>query len=288
MEKRPALGKGLSALIPDVPAPAPAAAALELDVDRIEPSEYQPRQHIDDAALDQLSKSIAASGIIQPIVVRQVGSDRYQIIAGERRWRAAQRAGLTRVPVVIKSAPTANRSQLLEWALIENLQREDLNPIEAAAAYQRLSREFNLTHDDIATRVGKDRSTIANTIRLLKLPAEVQADVASGALSMGHARAIVALESDADQRRIAREVTSRNLSVRETESLVKRGPASSTPRTARPPKDVHTKAAEETLHRALGARVEIVRKGKGGHVVIGFSSEEELQRLYEYLTDTQR
>ncbi|MGE3469413.1 MAG: ParB/RepB/Spo0J family partition protein [Vicinamibacterales bacterium] len=288
MEKRPALGKGLSALIPDVPAPAPAAAALELDVDRIEPSEYQPRQHIDDAALEQLSKSIAASGIIQPIVVRQVGPDRYQIIAGERRWRAAQRAGLTRVPVVIKAAPAANRSQLLEWALIENLQREDLNPIEAAAAYQRLSREFALTHDDIAARVGKDRSTIANTIRLLKLPPEVQADVASGALSMGHARAIVSLESDADQRRIAREVTSRNLSVRETESLVKRGPAANPPRPAPPQKDIHTKAAEETLHRALGTRVEIVRKGKGGHVVIGFSSEEELQRLYEYLTDTQR
>ena len=155
-------------------------------------------------------------------MVRRVGENRYQIIAGERRWRAAQRAGLAVVPVVVKDMSAASRTQLLEWALVENLQREDLNPIEEATAYQRLAQEFNLTHDEIAARVGKDRSSVANTIRLLKLPPEVRADVASNALSMGHARALVSLPSDADQRRIAREVIARGLSVRETEALVKR------------------------------------------------------------------
>jgi ParB family chromosome partitioning protein len=287
MEKRPALGKGLSALIPDVPPPSAARTPVELDVDRLEPSEFQPRQQMDDAALDDLARSIAASGIIQPVVVRRVGPDRYQIIAGERRWRAAQRAGLTSVPVVIKNTEGTSRAQLLEWALIENLQRENLNPIEEANAYQRLATEFNLTHEEIATRVGKDRSSVANTIRLLRLPAEVRNDVAARALSMGHARALVALPSEADQRRIARDVIARGLSVRETESLVKHAlePAR-TSRTAAPPvKDVHTRAAEETMHRSIGVPVEIVRRGRGGTVVLRFASEAELQHIYERLTD---
>ena len=290
MDKRPALGKGLSALIPDVPVAVSTRTPVELDVDLLEPSEFQPRLHIDDAALDGLARSIAASGVIQPIVVRRVAENRYQIIAGERRWRAAQRAGLAVVPVVVKDMSAASRTQLLEWALVENLQREDLNPIEEATAFQRLAQEFNLTHDEIAARVGKDRSSVANTIRLLKLPPEVRADVASKALSMGHARALVSLPSDVEQRGIAREVIARGLSVRETEALVKRatGAASGKPAAAPATKDVHTRAAEETLHRAVGAPVEIVRRGNGGSVVITFSSEDELQRIYDYLTDGRR
>lgn len=292
MEKRPALGKGLSALIPDVPAAAAPAnrAPVELDVDMLEPSEFQPRLHIADEALEELAKSIRASGVIQPIVVRRVANDRYQIIAGERRWRASQRAGLTKVPVVVKDTSATSRAQLLEWALVENLQREDLNPIEEATAYQRLAQEFNLTHDEIATRVGKDRSSVANTIRLLKLSPEVRADVSSNALSMGHARALVALPVDADQRRIAREVIARGLSVRETEALVKKAlsPGAAAPPAEAKKKDADTRAAEETLHRSVGSPVEIVRRGKGGSVVISFTSESELQRIYDYLTDERR
>jgi len=290
MEKRPALGKGLSALIPDLPAAGPARSPVELDVDWLEPSEFQPRLHMDEAALEELAKSIGANGIIQPVVVRKVGAEKYQIIAGERRWRAAQRAGLLKVPVVVKDTTGTTRAQILEWALIENVQRENLNPIEEATAYQRLAQEFNLSQDDIAARVGKDRSSVANTIRLLRLPAEVRNDVASKALSMGHARALLALATEADQRRIARDVIARGLSVRETESLVKHAvePGAKTAPAAPKPKDVHTRAAEEAMHRAIGAPVEIVRKGRGGQVVIKFSSEDDLQRLYDYLTNTER
>ena len=290
MDKRPALGKGLSALIPDVPATATNRSPVELDVDLLEPSEFQPRLHMDEAALEELARSIRASGVIQPIVVRRVAGDRYQIIAGERRWRASLRAGLATVPVVVKDTSTTSRAQLLEWALVENLQREDLNPIEEASAYQRLAQEFNLTHDEIAARVGKDRSSVANTIRLLKLSPEVRADVSSNALSMGHARALVSLPADGDQRRIAREVMARGLSVRETEALVKKAlsAGSGAPVPEPKKKDADTRAAEDALHQAIGAPVEIARRGKGGSVVISFSSETELQRIYEYLTDERR
>jgi ParB family chromosome partitioning protein len=287
MEKRQALGKGLSALIPDTPPVASSRAPLELDVDQIEPSEFQPRLHIDDARLDGLATSIRANGVVQPVVVRRVGAERYQIIAGERRWRAAQRAGLTRVPVVVKDVPPGQEGRLLEWALIENLQREDLNPIEEATAYQRLASEFQLSHEDIAARVGKDRTTVTNTVRLLKLPPEVRAEVSASALTMGHARALVSLPTDVDQRRIAREVIARGLSVRETEALVKRALAPAAGRSGPAPrtKDADTRAAEDALHRALGAPVEIVRRGRGGSVVIGFASEAELQRLYDLLIE---
>lgn len=290
MDKRPALGKGLSALIPDVPVAASNRAPVELDVDLLEPSEFQPRLHMDEAALDELARSIRASGVIQPIVVRRIAADRYQIIAGERRWRASQRAGLAKVPVVVKDTSTTSRAQLLEWALVENLQREDLNPIEEATAYQRLAQEFNLTHDEIAARVGKDRSSVANTIRLLKLSPEVRADVSSNALSMGHARALLSLPSDADQRRIAREVMARGLSVRETEALVKKaiGAGTAPPAVEPKKKDADTRAAEEALHQAIGAPVEIARRGQGGSVVIAFANETELQRIYDYLTDERR
>ena len=294
MEKRPALGKGLSALIPDGgDALTSPRGSLEVDIDLLEPNHYQPRGAMDDAKLEELARSIRANGVIQPIVVRRApasgaGRDRYQIIAGERRWRAAQRAHLTTVPIVVKDVGAGDKIRLLEMALIENIQREDLNPMEAAAAYQRLVDEFHLKQDDIASQVGKDRATVANYLRLLKLPAEVRGDVASGALSMGHARAIVALATEADQRRVARDVIARGLSVRETEALVKDDLGKAQP--GRAPKvlakkDVHTRAAEEQLHLSLGTPVEIKRRGKGGTIAISFTNEAELQRIYEYLTE---
>ena len=296
MEKRPALGKGLSALIPDAADALTAVprASLEVDVDLLEPNHYQPRGPIDAEKLADLARSIQANGVIQPIVVRRIdsnvgGRERYQIIAGERRWRAAQLAQLTKVPIVVKDVPVAEKKRLLEMALIENIQREDLNAMEAAAAYQRLVDEFQLTQDDIATQVGKDRATVANYLRLLKLPGEVRANVASGALSMGHARAIVALSSEADQRSLARDVIARGLSVRETEALVKKQlgtkPGDAKGQPTAPKKDVHTRAAEDQLRMSLGTPVEIKRKGKGGTIAIAFTNETELQRLYEYLTE---
>jgi ParB family chromosome partitioning protein len=285
MEKRPALGKGLSALIPDVPEVRSGNEPAEVDVDQISPNEHQPRRGFEDARLDELAQSIKANGVIQPIVVRKVGGG-YRIIAGERRWRAAQRAGLTRVPVVIKDISAGRDAQLLELALIENIQREDLNPIDQAAAYEKLSSDFGMTQEEIAAAVGKDRSSVANHMRLLKLPQEVRAEVASGRLSMGHARALIAMPDEATQREIARQVIARNLSVRETEAMVKRTGRDSPAAERRAPvaADVHTRAAEEKLRLTLGTRVRINRKGKGGRIEIDFGSEDELQRLYEALT----
>ena len=283
MEKRPALGKGLSALIPDVPDAPTANASTDVDVDLIAPSEHQPRQQFEDSRLDELARSIKTNGVIQPIVVRRVEGG-YRIIAGERRWRAAQRAGLTRVPVVIKDVPAGQDAQLLEMALIENIQREDLNPIDEAAAYERLSSDFNMTQEEIAAAVGKDRSSVANHLRLLKLPQEVRAEVAGGRLSMGHARALLAISDEGGQRQVARQVIARNLSVRETEAMVKRaGREPQAGRIAPAGPDVHTRAAQDKLRMTLGTRVRIVRKGNGGRIEIDFGSEDELQRLYEVL-----
>ena len=286
-DRKPALGKGLSALIPDAPDTlSTPRATLEVDIDVLAPNDYQPRATLDDERLQELARSIAAHGVIQPIVVRPGDHGRYHIIAGERRWRAAELAGLRKVPVVIKDIADGERARRLEMALIENIQRESLNPIEEAHAYRRLADEFGLRQEDIAEKVGKDRSSVANTLRLLRLPDEVQTEVASGRLSMGHARAIVSLATDVDQRRVAREVVSRGLSVRETETLVKKA-ASPQATAARPAavKDVHTRAAEEQLRLAIGTGVEIRRRGKGGIVAITFSNEDELQRIYEYLTE---
>jgi ParB family chromosome partitioning protein len=286
MEKRPALGKGLSALIPDAPEPT-RPSAVEADIDRLEPNDFQPRNYVDDARLQELAQSIRANGIIQPIVVRKVG-DRFQIIAGERRWRAAKVAGLLRVPVVVRDVAPGTEQSLLEMALIENIQREDLNPIEEALAYRRLADEFNLTQEGIASAVGKDRASVANFQRLLKLPDEVRNEVASSRLSMGHARALLSLQDEADQRRIARDVIARSLSVRETESLVKKIVESGKPQreTAEPkPADVHTRAAEDRLKLLLGTRVRIIRQGTKGRIEIDFVSEEELIRIYDQLTE---
>jgi len=285
MDKRPALGKGLSALIPD--APEPRAPAAEADVDRITANEFQPRAHVDTATLQELAQSIKTNGVIQPIVVRKVG-DRFQIIAGERRWRAAKLAGLLRVPIVVRDVPEGHEKALLEMALIENIQREDLNPIEEALAYRRLADEFQLRQEDIASAVGKDRASIANYVRLLKLPEDVRTEVASGRLSMGHARALLALDSDADQRQAARDVIARNLSVRETESLVKKlAGGDARPRETPVPKpvDVHTRAAEDRLKLLFGTRVRIVRHATRGRIEIDFASEDELIRIYEQLTE---
>ncbi len=260
MQKRPALGKGLSALIPD--APEPRAGAIEVDVDRLSPNTFQPRGHVDAARLEDLAHSIKATGIIQPIVVRKVG-DRFQIIAGERRWRAAQQAGLLRVPVIVRAVAAGEERSLLEMALIENIQRENLNPIDEALAYRRLTDDFKLTQEAVAAAVGKDRASVANFLRLLKLPQEVRAEVASGTLSMGHARALLGLATEAEQLRAARDVIAKGLSVRDTESLVKKIAEAGTLREDKPPTptDVHTRAAEDRLRLALGTRVRIVRKG---------------------------
>ncbi|MEI6243524.1 MAG: ParB/RepB/Spo0J family partition protein [Acidobacteriota bacterium] len=292
-DKRPALGRGLSALIPES-APAPARAAVErdrppveLDLDRLIPNPRQPRTVIDELKLDELAQSIRANGVIQPVVVRKSqtavtssGADQYEIIAGERRWRAAQRAGLLKVPVVVRDVPD---DKLLEVALIENIQRENLNPIEEAQAYRRLVDDHRLSQDQLAIAVGKDRATISNYMRLLKLPVEVRNDVAAGSLAMGHARALLGLSDEAAQRRVARETVSRGLSVRETEAFVRR---ENEPAVAVEPirPDANTRAAEEKLRLTLGTRVRIVRKGKGGRIEVDFINEDELQRIYEQLT----
>ena len=286
-EKRPALGRGLSALIPDAPAPAPAPPqpaahgerAFDVDIDLLKPNRFQPRTVMDDARIAELSRSIKAQGVIQPILVRKADKG-YEIIAGERRWRASQAAGLLKVPVVVRDIP---EERLLAVALIENIQREDLNPIEEASAYRRLADEYNMTQDQISDAVGKDRSTVANMMRLLKLPREVRENLGAGSLSMGHARALLSLPDEAAQLQVSREVVSRNLSVRETEGMVKKAVEPAKPR-EEVQKDVHTRAAEEKLRFALGTRVRIVRKGKAGRIEVDFTSEDELHRLYEHLT----
>jgi ParB family transcriptional regulator, chromosome partitioning protein len=279
-EKRPALGRGLSALIPDAAPSSAGERALEVDSDLLRPNRFQPRTNIDEAKIDELARSIRSNGIIQPIVVRTVDGG-YEIVAGERRWRASQRAGLLKVPVVVRDIP---EERLLAAALIENIQREDLNPIEEAYAYRRLVDEYQLTQEQIADAVGKDRSSVANFLRLLKLPEEIRTNLGSGALTMGHARALLGLPDEASQLRVARDIVAKNLSVRETEALVKK---STQPASAKEPaqKDVHTRAAEEKLRFVLGTRVRIERQRKGGRIEIDFESEDELQRLFEALTD---
>lgn len=285
-EKRKALGRGLRALIPDAPAAeaaaTPDAVPQEVDLDLLRPNPDQPRQAVDEAKLDELAQSIRTHGVIQPIVVtRRDDEAGFEIIAGERRWRAAQRAGLPRVPVVVREM---QRTKRLEVALIENIQRENLNPIEEAAAYRRLAGEFGMTQQRIAEAVGKERATVANYQRLLRLPAEVQADVAAGRLSMGHARALAGLAAAEQQIEAARRIREGDLSVREVEALVKRAAAPKPdPPPEKPPADVHVRAAEERLRLSLGTRVRIVQRGKRGRIVIDFTSEDELQRLYDQL-----
>src|SRR5262245_26948343 len=274
--KRKALGKGLSALLPD-PEPSGAESAAEVAVDSLEPNPFQPRTSIRPEQLQELAASIRESGIVQPILVRRHGG-RYQIIAGERRWRAAQSLGLRSVPVTIRDVPD---ERLLELALVENIQRQELQPLEEAQAFQRLQEEFQLTQEEIARRVGRERPTIANTLRLLKLPREARELLAAGQLDAGHARALLGLEKVEQQLQLARDAARRGLSVREVE---RRAQALREGRTGgERRKDPNTRAAEERLRAALGVRVKITRRGKAGALRIEFRSEAELQRLYELI-----
>jgi ParB family transcriptional regulator, chromosome partitioning protein len=275
--KRKALGKGLSALLPDPDgSPGPGDTAAEVPADRLDPNPLQPRTGIDAGRLAELAASIQESGMVQPILVRRAGG-RYQIIAGERRWRAAQQLGLPTVPVTIRDVPD---DRLLELALVENIQREELSPLEEAHAFQRLQEELKLTQEEVARKVGRDRSTVANALRLLRLPREVRDFLAAGALDGGHGRALLALERAEDQQALAREAVRQGWSVREVERRVARLRA---PRGRKKRAEPNTRAAEERLRAALGTRVEIVRRGAGGQIRIRFGSEAELNRIYEAL-----
>lgn len=280
MTKKQALGRGLSALLPGREIVPRGTSAEEVEIDRLVSGRFQPRHAFSEASLRELAASIREHGIVQPIVVVSHG-EKLEIVAGERRWRAARLAGLARVPVVVREKKADK--DLLEVALVENLQREDLNPLEAAEAYARLKDEFHLTQEKIAEQVGKDRATIANALRLLKLPASVREKIRDGSLSAGHARALAALSSADDQELLSEEVLRRALSVRQTEKRVAgmlEGPK--VKREHR--RDPFTRDAEEKLSRRLHARVRIVRRRRGGRVEIGFSSEEELIGLYERLS----
>lgn len=279
MTKR-ALGRGLSALLAD--SLAQGDELLEVDIDLIEPNPDQPRYHFNEAKLEELAQSIKANGLVQPILLRRIASGRYQIVAGERRWRASQRAGLHKVNAVIRSIPDA---KLLELALIENIQRAELNPIEEALAYQRLIQTLGLTQDEVAQRVGKDRSSIANYLRLLKLPAEIQKMLEEELLSMGHARALLGLESEADQLKLAEEIIAGKLSVRDTEQAVKRATSGASIRESSTPKnnDANIRAAELKLKRFLGTPVKINQSQNGGKIEIEFGSMSELDRIYSII-----
>lgn len=284
---KPALGKGLSALIPPKRSageqpPGGAGQILHLDIKSIKPNEYQPRRLFRDDALNDLISSIREKGIIQPVIVRRSGDGSYELIAGERRWRAAEHAGLTSVPAIVKDAAPA---ESLELALIENIQREDLNPLETAEAFHRLIQDFSLTQDDLSRKVGKDRATVSNYLRILKLPAEVKKMIAAGSLSIGHAKALLQIENQKMQTDIARKIVQSGLSVREVERLAKRlsSPASSgTPR--QPVRDPQIASLEEKLIQSLGTKVRLIhRSGNRGRLEIEYYSLEELDRLLDIL-----
>ncbi len=287
MAKRPALGKGIGALISSAGKQAGGDSAgasryFLCPIEELKPHGRQPRKTFDDAKMAELVASIREKGVIQPLVVRQQG-DHYQIIAGERRWRAAQKAGLKEVPVVIQDV---SEDWALEMALIENIQREDLNPIEEAEAYRHLMDSFDLSQEEVAKRVGRERSTVANMLRLLKLPGKVRSDVIAGELSMGHARALLGLEDEEDILEARDQVVARKLSVRECEALVKKiknfgQPSRSKSEPA--PVDPELKRLEEELKRTLGTQVRILPRGKGGKVEISYFSAEELERILALL-----
>jgi ParB family chromosome partitioning protein len=274
--KRKALGKGLSALLPDPDGPPPVEGGLEVPVESLEPNPYQPRGPVAPEALAELVSSIRESGIVQPILVRRAGAG-YQIIAGERRWRAAQSLGLRTVPVAVRDVPD---DRLLELALVENIQRQELTPLEEAHAFQRLQQEFHLTQEEVARKVGRERSTVANTLRLLRLGREIRDLIGAGRLDAGHGRALLGLDRAEDQTALAREAVRRGLSVREVERRVARMRA---PRRPGARRDPNTRAAEERLRAALGTRVQIGRRGKGGTLRIAFASEAELSRIFDLL-----
>lgn len=266
------LGRGLDALIS-----APSSEGkrvLELDIHRLKPNPAQPRERFEEGALEELSASIKANGILQPIMVRPVDGH-YEIIAGERRWRAAQRAGLHQVPVIVREVAD---EKLLELALVENLQREDLNPVEEARAYHTLVEDLGFTQEEVARRVGKERATVANMLRLLNLPALALKALESGQITVGHAKAVLARKGREEQEGLLAQVLSRGLSVREAERWAPKG---APPK--KPARDPETESAQRAMAARLGLPVALVRSGKGGTVTIRFKDEGELHHLYELI-----
>jgi len=270
-----ALGKGLGSLLPDR-----AEEIIAIDVDRIIPGEQQPRKVFKDTALKELAASIKEKGVLQPIIVSRTGDGTFRLIAGERRWRAASLAGLKKMPAMVKEVSSVDS---LEIALIENIQREDLNPLEMAEAFHRLIRDFNLSQEELSVRVGKERATVANYLRLLKLPEEIKTFVNEGTLSMGHARAILSIEGRPGQVEAARRILHKGLSVREAESLVKTWGAEGKKKARVKKKDPQIESLQEKLIHSLGTKVRILHKGKRGKIEIEYYSLDELERLLDIL-----
>lgn len=281
MPKRIALGKGLSALIPEEGGMDEGAQRFFMcPVDKIEPNPYQPRMDFSGPELDQMAESVRRNGIVTPLLVsREEGG--YRLIAGERRWRAAQRAGLDRVPVIVRDV---TERETLELALIENLHRKDLNPIEEAFAYRRLLEEAGTTQEEIAKRLGRDRSTITNSLRILTLSPSMQQDVMEGRLSMGHARALAGIKSEESRRRLRDRIISRGLSVRQVEAAARNIAEPQRSDKGSRLRDPYYESLTENLKRTLGTKVEIAKKKAGGRIVIHFYSEEELDRLLGILS----
>ena len=278
-----ALGKGLGALIPDLDDIHQISNEyFQCDIELIQPNRYQPRKHFSEAELDGLSRSIKEQGVIQPLLLRKI-DDGYELVAGERRLRAARMAGLTEVPCVVKSV---SDSQTLEMSIIENIQRENLNPVEEADAYHRLMSEFGLTQDEAAERVGKSRSAVANFLRIRNLSAAIKQSLVDGALSMGHARALLGAPNKTHQQAVWKLVVAKGLSVRETEALVKKLKSSKKAPQKRHAgsSDIHLSRIAEELSRHYGTKVEITRRGHKGKVEIEFYSDDDLDRLLGLLT----
>lgn len=282
MVKRPALGKGIGALLSSA-AQEGGKKYFSCPIEELKPHSQQPRKSFDDGKMAELVASIKEKGIIQPLVVRQM-VDHYQIIAGERRWRAAQKAGLDRLPVVIQDV---SEDWALEIALIENIQREDLNPLEEASAYRHLIDNFDLSQEEVAKRVGKDRTSVTNALRLLRLPDKVKDDLFANRYSMGHARALLSLEDDEDIIEASNEVLRKKLSVRETEKLVKKIKAFAGELPVAAPKnqvpDPNLLELENSLRQTLGAQVKLAPRGKGGRIEISYHDQAELERLLDLL-----
>lgn len=304
MGRRSGLGKGLGALIPATatevePDEGGSSQLREVLVTQVQPNPYQPRSHFDETSLETLTTSVNEVGVLQPILLREVAPEQYELIAGERRWRAAQRAGLTSIPALVRTADT---TESLEQALVENLHRENLNPLEEAAAYQQLLDEFGLKQDEVARRVGKSRSTIANTVRLLQLPPVVQRFVAEGRLSAGHARALLGAPDSSFQEELAQLTVDEELTVREVEDLVRRQvqgdpeeapsdqaqpderrPARSVPGTTKAPALLEL---EDLLGNHLDTRVNVSMGAHRGRIQIEFATVEDLERIYSVITKT--
>jgi ParB family transcriptional regulator, chromosome partitioning protein len=278
MASRHGLGRGLAALLTSPDHAAGEATLIDLPVEVIDPNPRQPRKDFDNKSLDELAESFKRSGILHPVVVRRRGPDRYELIVGERRWRAAQRAGLRTIPAMVREVSDA---ESLELALVENLLREDLNPIEEAEAYQRLLAEFGWSQEEVAERIGKDRSTVANCLRLLRLPEQIQGDLRTGRLTMGHARALLALSSTAEQMKLRDEILAHSWSVRATEEGVQRRRGVRGPRSPRRSADLM--AIEDGLRRSLATRVRIVGGEHRGRIEVVYATREELDRLVEQL-----